>query len=102
VALGVRILGLDRLGEAEQRLPVGDLEPLVALLELLGALADDDVEELLAVLQLLLVERSRLTRSRCSSTRLSSLVPSPTSATSRLRSFGRATSRMIVPPCAGR
>ena len=57
VALGVRVLRFDRLGEAEQRLPVRRLELLVGLLELLGALLDDDVEQHLAALQLAVIER---------------------------------------------
>ena len=57
VALGVRVLRFDRLGEPEQRLAVRGLELLVALLELLGALLDDGVEQRLAALQLGLIER---------------------------------------------
>src|SRR5262249_56076770 len=60
MALGVRVLRLDRLGEPEQRLAVRGLELEVALLELLGALAHDDVEELLALLQLVVLEAELL------------------------------------------
>src|SRR5205085_1337659 len=50
-------LGFDRLGEPEQRLPVRDLELHVAFFELLRALFHDRVEQRLAALELLLLER---------------------------------------------
>ncbi len=57
MTFGVRVLRLDRFGQPEQRLAVRDLQLLVALLELLGALLDDRIEQRLAAMELGLLER---------------------------------------------
>jgi hypothetical protein len=68
VALGVRILGLDRLGQPEQRLAVRLLELEVAVLELLGPLLDHHVEQRAAALEPLVLGGQPPTSDRCSST----------------------------------